>query len=197
MKHIAHLSKDKALKKLIISVGPVKLKKRDQVYLRLIESIVSQQLSVKAADTIHGRFLNLYGDVPPTPEQILKTSIEEMRATGLSRPKASYIHNVARFELEEGMSIEKMSPMSNEEAINYLTRIKGVGRWTVEMLLMFVFAREDVFAIDDIGIHNAMAKVYGLNRKHKKFKKQILKISETWSPYRTYACIYLWRWKGD
>ena len=77
--------------------------------------------------------------------------------------------------------------------MDYLTEIKGVGRWTVEMLLMFVLAREDVFAVDDIGIQNAMVKLYGLNRKNKKFKKQILAIAQNWAPFRTYACIYLWR----
>jgi DNA-3-methyladenine glycosylase II len=195
MKYHDHLSKDKQLKKLIKQVGKIKLVKRDQVYLRLCESIVSQQLSVKAADTIYGRFLALFGDTPPTPQQILDTSIEDMRAAGLSRPKASYLHNVARFELEEGMDPLKLGKMSNEEAIAYLTRIKGVGQWTVEMLLMFVLAREDVFAVDDIGLQNAMVKLYDLNRKHKRFKKQILKISEEWSPYRTYASIYLWRYK--
>jgi DNA-3-methyladenine glycosylase II len=94
------------------------------------------------------------------------------------------------------MSPAKLGKMTNEEVIGYLTAIKGVGRWTVEMLLMFVLGREDVFAVDDIGIQNAMVRHYALNRSHKRFKKQILKISEQWSPYRTYACLYLWRWKG-
>ncbi len=93
------------------------------------------------------------------------------------------------------MDLRRLNKMTDEEVIEHLTQIKGVGRWTVEMLLMFVLAREDVFAIDDIGIQNAMAQVYGLNRKHKRFKKQLLTISQAWSPYRTYACIYLWRWR--
>ena len=193
MKYRTHLSKDKLLKTHIDRLGNVTLKKRDKVYLRLIESIVSQQLSVKAADTIFKRFLQLYGDAEPTPQQILDTTVDQLRLAGLSRPKATYIHNVAAFALAHGMDAEKLTPMTNEEVIAYLTPIKGVGRWTVEMLLMFVLGREDVFAVDDIGIQNAMAKLYGLNRKHKRFKKQILKISETWKPYRTYACIYLWR----
>jgi DNA-3-methyladenine glycosylase II len=196
MKYRRHLSKDKFLNKLIKEIGHVEPGRREKVYLRLCESIVSQQLSVKAADTIYARFLQLYEGAEPTPEQILETSIDAMRAVGLSRPKASYLHNVARFELEHGMDVSKLSALANEDVIEYLTPIKGVGRWTVEMLLMFVLGRDDVFAIDDIGIQNSMAKLYSLNRKHKRFKKQILKISEAWSPYRTYACIYLWRWKG-
>ena len=195
MEYRKHLSADKALKKLVQKIGPIQLRKRRQVYLRLIESIVSQQLSVKAADTIHGRFLQLYGGHEPTPQQILDTPPEQLRAVGISRAKAAYVHNVARFELEQGMDTRRLHKMSNEEVIAHLTQIKGVGRWTVEMLLMFVLAREDIFAIDDIGIQNAMAQVYGLNRKHKRFRKKVLAISQTWSPYRTYACIYLWRWK--
>jgi DNA-3-methyladenine glycosylase II len=191
-----HLSADALLKKLVRQQGPIQLKKRKQVYLRLIESIVSQQLSVKAADTIHGRFLQLYGGQEPTPQQILDTAPEQLRAAGLSWAKATYLHNVARFELEQGMDTGRLHKMSNEEVVTYLTQIKGVGRWTVEMLLMFVLAREDVFAIDDIGIQNAMARLYGLNRKHKRFKKKLLAISQAWSPYRTYACLYLWRWKA-
>jgi len=195
MEYRKHLSADKSLGKLVKKIGPLRLKKRKQVYLRLIESIVSQQLSVKAADMIHGRFLQLYGGREPTPQEILDTPPEHLRAAGLSRAKAMYIHNVARFELEQGMDSRRLHTMSDEDVVAYLTQIKGVGRWTVEMLLMFVLAREDIFAIDDIGIQNAMAQVYGLNRKHKRFRKKVLAISQTWSPYRTYACIYLWRWR--
>ncbi len=193
--YIKHLSGDKVLKKVIRKIGPIVLKKRKQVYLRLCESIVSQQLSVKAADTIHGRFLQLYGEQEPTPQQILETPLEQLHSVGLSKAKATYLQNVARFEIEKGMDVQRLTRMTNEEVINDLTQIKGVGRWTVEMLLMFVLAREDVFAIDDIGIQNAMVQLYGLNRKHKRFKKQILAIAENWSPYKTYACIYLWRWR--
>jgi DNA-3-methyladenine glycosylase II len=196
MSYQDHLGKDRILRKLVRDMGHIKLPRRRYVYLRLCESIVSQQLSVKAADTIYGRFLALYGGKAPTPRQILDTPTTSLRAAGLSNSKASYLHNVARFELEHGMGTGKLRNMTNEEIIAYLTTIKGVGQWTVEMLLMFVLGREDVFAVDDIGIQNAMVRHYGLNRSHKRFKKQILKISEQWSPYRTYACLYLWRWKG-
>jgi DNA-3-methyladenine glycosylase II len=105
---------------------------------------------------------------------------------------------VARFEVENGMSYEKLNAMNNDEVIAYLTRIKGVGRWTVEMLLMFVLAREDVFAVNDLGIRSAMIKLYGLRTKDpKKLSKRLHAISKTWSPYRTYACMYLWRHKDD
>ncbi len=195
MKYKKHLSTDKLLRPVIQKIGPIKLQRSDNVYLRLIESIISQQLSVKAADTIFARLLKLYGGLEPTPEQLLATSADDLRGVGLSRPKASYLHNVARFHLEEGMDIDILERLTDDEVVEYLTRIKGVGRWTVEMLLMSVLAREDVFAIDDIGIQNAMVRIYGLNRKHKRFRKKMLLISESWRPYRTYACYYLWRSK--
>jgi DNA-3-methyladenine glycosylase II len=96
------------------------------------------------------------------------------------------------------MDAKKLSKMNNEEVIAYLTPIKGVGRWTVEMLLMFALGREDVFAVDDLGIQNAMIKLYKLDNSDKKqLKDDMLRLSKKWSPYRTYACVHLWRWKDN
>jgi DNA-3-methyladenine glycosylase II len=150
------------------------------------------------ATVIHKRFLALYGEKEPTPQQILDTASETLRSIGLSNAKVSYVKNVAQFEIEFGMDHKKLHRMDNEEVITYLTQIKGVGRWTVEMLLMFALGREDVFAIDDLGIQNAMIKLYKLDREDKrKFKEDLLRISKKWSPYRTYACKYLWEWKDN
>lgn len=158
---------------------------------------MSQQLSTKVANVIRQRFINLYGG-EPTPQQILETSPEKLRAIGLSNAKANYIQNVARFEIEQGMGHKKLAKMSNEEVIDYLTQIKGVGRWTTEMLLMFALGREDLFALDDLGLQNAVIGLYDLrNRKKKRLHAAILKIADQWSPYRTYACMYLWRWKDN
>lgn len=193
-----HLSKDKKIKKLIETHGPFTLVKRKNVCTYLIASIISQQLSTKVATVIHQRFINLYEGKDPTPEQIINTSPEVLRSIGLSNAKTSYVHNVAKFALEFGMDHRTLHKMENEEVIEYLTRIKGVGRWTVEMLLMFALSREDVFAIDDLGIQNAMIALYKLDRTDKKqFKEDMLRISKNWSPYRTYACMYLWRWKDN
>jgi len=116
----------------------------------------------------------------------------------MSNAKANYVQNVARFEIEKGMGHHKLSKMSNEEVIEYLTQIKGVGRWTTEMLLMFALCREDIFAIDDLGLQQAVIRLYDLKHRKKKIMlNKILKISEQWSPYRTYACMYLWRWKDN
>ncbi|MBS1607413.1 MAG: DNA-3-methyladenine glycosylase 2 family protein [Bacteroidetes bacterium] len=198
MYYISHLSKDRKLKKLLEAAKPHKLIKRKNICTYLCASIMSQQLSTKVADVIYQRFLNLYGGKEPTPQQIIETSSETLRSIGLSNAKASYIKNVAQFELEQGMDHKKLNKMRNEEVIEYLTAIKGVGRWTVEMLLMFALGREDVFAIDDLGVQNAMIGLYKLDRTDKKkFREDLLKISEKWSPYRTYACVHLWRWKDN
>ena len=195
MHYTEHLSKDKRFFKLIQAQGHVAVTKKKNICNYLCASIMSQQLSTKVAHVIHKRFLNLY-DGEPTPQQILDTAPETLRSIGLSNAKTQYVQNVARFELEHGMDYRKLNKMENEEIITYLTQIKGVGRWTVEMLLMFALGREDVFAIDDLGIQNAMIAVYKLKRDDKKkFREDMLRISQKWSPYRTYACLHLWRWK--
>jgi DNA-3-methyladenine glycosylase II len=196
MEYIPHLSKDRRLKKLVETGKPHKLKKRKNICNYLCASIMSQQLSTQVATVIHNRFLALYDGKEPTPQQILETPFEKLRGIGLSNAKVNYVQNVARFELEHGMDARKLNAMSNEEVIEYLTQIKGVGRWTVEMLLMFALGREDVFAIDDLGIQNAMVRLYKLDAgDKKKLKEELLKLSAKWSPYRTYACLHLWRWK--
>ncbi len=198
MEYILHLSKDKKLKKVIDGNEPHQLVKRKNICTYLCASIMSQQLSTKVARVIHQRFLNLFNGKEPTPQQIVDTPFEILRGIGLSNAKVSYVKNVAQFEIEKGMDHKKLHKMSNEEVIEYLTAIKGVGRWTVEMLLMFALGREDVFAIDDLGIQNAMIKLYKLDRTDKKkFKEDLLRISNKWSPYRTYACWHLWNWKDN
>ena len=197
MEYILHLSKDKKLKKLIELHPPMKLTKRKKIYIHLCGSIMSQQLSTKVADIIHKRFLNLYGG-DPTPQQILDTPFETLRGIGLSNAKTNYVQNVARFAIEKGMEYNNLNKMNNDQVIEYLTQIKGVGRWTTEMLLMFTLGREDVFAIDDLGIQTAMIKLYKLDvSDKKKLRENMLKISKKWSPYRTYACMYLWKWKDN
>ncbi len=198
MEYIAHLSKDKKLKKLVEAAEPHQLKKRKNICTYLCASIMSQQLSTKVADVIYKRFIALYGGKEPRPQQILDTPFEQLRGIGLSNAKVNYVKNVAQFEMEKGMDAKKLQKMDNEEVIAYLTEIKGVGRWTVEMLLMFALGREDVFAVDDLGIQNAMIKLYKLDNSDKKqLREKMLKVSEKWSPYRTYACVHLWRWKDN
>lgn len=195
MEHITHLSKDKKLAGIIYAPYH-ELKMRKNIALHLMASIMSQQLNTKVADIIYKRFLALYNEEEPTSKQVLETSKEKLRAIGLSNAKVNYVHNVAAFCIEQKITDKKLLAMTNEEVIELLTQIKGVGRWTVEMLLMFTLGREDLFAIDDLGLQNAMIKLYKIKETDKKaIKEKLLKLSAKWSPYRTYACLYLWGWK--
>lgn len=198
MEHITHLSKDKLLKKVIDRQEAYVLEKRKDVYLHLCSSIMSQQLSTKVAAVIYERFLNLYKKKRLTPKMILDTPIETLRGIGLSYAKAAYVQNVCRFFIEEKITDAKLHKMSNDELIKYLSQIKGVGQWTVEMILMFTLGREDVFALDDLGIQQSIIKLYKLDGLDKKaLKEKMIEVSQKWSPYRTYACRYLWGWKDN
>ncbi len=196
MEYINHLSKDKKLKKIIDKQEPLKLPQRKNICLRLCASIMSQQLSTKVAAVIFKRFLELYDGKEPTPQQIMDTPFDSLRGIGLSNAKTQYVQNVARFALEHKLYDKQFKKMSDDEIITLLTQIKGVGKWTVEMLLMFTLGRADVFAVDDYGIQVAMKNLYRLDDSNKKeLRESMLKISKRWSPYRTYACMHLWRWK--
>jgi DNA-3-methyladenine glycosylase II len=196
--HISHLSKDKRLKKVIESQPPFILEKRNKVYLRLCSSILSQQLSTTVAKVLYKRFLGLFDGKEPTAKQVLETPAERFRGIGFSNAKASYVHNVCRFFIENKITDTQLHKMSNDEVIHLLTQIKGVGKWTVEMILMFTLGREDVFALDDLGLKQGVIKLYNLKATDKKILlKKIEKISLKWSPYRTYASRYLWNWKDN
>lgn len=198
MEHIIHLGKDKKLKTIIDLQEPYTLKKRNQVWLHLCGSIMSQQLSTKVADVIHQRFLNLYPRKKPTIDLVLDTPFETLRSVGLSNAKANYVRNVCTFFKKENITDASLHKMSNEELITYLTQIKGVGQWTVEMLLMFTLGREDVFALDDLGIQQSMIKLFKIKHENKReLREKMEKLSKKWSPYRTYACRYLWGWKDN
>ncbi|WP_336514971.1 DNA-3-methyladenine glycosylase 2 family protein [Pollutibacter soli] len=196
MHYLPHLEKDRRLKKIMDSHGPLKLRKQKDLCNYLCASIMSQQLSTKVASVIHGRYIELFGGKEPEPQRIIDTPHEKLRAIGLSNAKVSYVKNVAEFAIVKGMSHDKLHPMTDDEVIAYLTEIKGVGRWTVEMLLMFALQREDVFPVDDLGIRQAIAGIYKIKTGDKKeLTEAMYRIAKKWSPYRTYASMYLWRWK--
>jgi DNA-3-methyladenine glycosylase II len=198
MDYLNHLAKDKKLAKLLNDHEPFELKFHKNICLRLCSSIMSQQLSTKVAKVIYKRFLELYGGDEPTPQQIVATPPEQLRAIGLSNAKVQYVLNVARFAIDHDLTDKKLKKMSDEEVINLLTEIKGVGRWTVEMLLMFTLGREDVFSADDYGIQMAMKKLYKLDDLTKKeLREKMLRLSAKWSPFRTFACLHLWQWKDN
>ena len=198
MPHLAHLSRDKKLGKIILLQEKFTLQKKNNIYLHLCFSIMSQQLSTKVADVFHKRFLALYKGRIPSAQHIAETPFETLRGIGLSNAKANYVLNVCRFFIDEKITDARLHKMKDEELIKYLTQIKGVGQWTVEMILMFTLGREDVFAADDLGIQQAICKLYRVDASDKKVMKQeMLRISSKWSPYRTYACRYLWGWKDN
>ena len=193
MEYIAHLSADARMRKLIERTGPLKVVRRRNVFLYLCRSVIAQQLSTKVAAIIEDRFLSLTGESMNT-EDVLRISASELRAIGLSATKADYILNIARYFSDLELTDQSFHGLDNESVIDLLTPIKGVGRWTAEMTLMFSLGREDVFSPDDYGIQQSMISVYGLKGFDKKpLREKMLKISERWVPYRTYACLHLWR----
>lgn len=197
MEYIAHLKKDKKLARTI-GEDVHTLELHPNIPVRIMASIISQQLSTKVAKVIFNRFLDLYKGKEPKPQQVLDTPDETLRGIGLSNAKVSYVKNVAQFCIDHKITDKKLLAMENEAVIELLVQIKGIGRWSVEMLLMFTLGREDVFAVDDLGIQQAMIKLYKLDPEDKKaMKERMVKLSQKWSPYRTYACLHLWRWKDN
>jgi DNA-3-methyladenine glycosylase II len=192
---IQKLSEDPHLATILPLVTLPILETSNDIYIALLEAVVSQQLSVKAADTIFKRFLKLFETENPTPERILTQSVETLRSCGLSGQKASYIQNIATFWQQPHLQNRDWLSIDNDLIISELTTIKGVGKWTVEMILMFKLGRLDVFPIDDLGIQQAMIRLYKLESKGKVLKKQLYEISINWQPYRSVASRYLWRWK--
>lgn len=156
----------------------------------LVESIVSQQLSVKAADTIFGRIKELLPKNEVSPKNILKVKDEQLRGAGLSNSKVKYVKDLALKVASKEIELEKLKDLEDEEVIEELIKVKGIGRWTAEMFLMFSLGRPDIFSIGDLGLRNAIKSIYNLE---KPTNVEILTISEKWSPYRTYACRVLWR----
>ncbi len=196
MEYLSHLKKDKVLASIIDAPVHEQLVLHKHIALRLMSAIMSQQLNTKVASIIYERFLQLCGSKNPSPKKVLSIPIEALRTVGLSNAKANYVHNVAAFCIEHQITDKKLIGMDDAEIIQLLTQIKGVGKWTVEMLLMFSLGRLDIFAIDDWGLQQAMIKLYKIKTTDKKKRNEtILKISKKWAPYRSYASLYLWQWK--
>jgi DNA-3-methyladenine glycosylase II len=191
-KKIAHLKKSDPILKVIIEG----IKLREIAITRgpfeaLVEAIVSQQLSIKAADTIFARFVALTpGKKFPTPRQVLALPTAKMRAAGLSKMKVSFIKDLAKKILDGTVNLKGIYSLTDEEVIEHLTRVKGIGPWTAEMFLIFSLGREDVFSYGDLGLKNAIRKIYNL-KKHPT-PAQAKKITDQWRPYRSLGSRYLW-----
>ena len=194
-KAIAHIYSDEVLRPVIDTVGPIALHYSDDVYLHLIRAITSQQLSVRVAEVIYGRLLDLFPKRYPTASRLIQTDHEELRKIGLSNQKARYVKNVADYFIQNELLKAEWQKYSDEEIIDLLTEIKGVGKWTVQMILISALQRLDVFPVDDLGIQQGIKSLYELNAEKKELKAEISAIAEHWRPYRTVASIYVWRSK--
>lgn len=161
----------------------------DKYFTSLTRNIVYQQLSGKAGDAIWSRVIALTNN-SHSPENILKLTHEELRNSGLSNSKASYIKNIAEAFENQIIDIERISELENEEIIEKLTQIKGIGRWTAEIFLMFTVGREDIFPLGDLGLKKGFRKLYDMKNDPK--PKYLISRTKKWSPFRTYAALLLW-----
>lgn len=187
---IRFLKQDPNLSKIIRQVGNYKIRQRNHHFASLVEAIISQQLAGAAADAILHRFKKLYPAFPK-PAQILQTKNSELRSVGLSKMKIEYLKDLAR-KIEDGeIMIKALSKMSDEEVIERLTRVKGIGRWTAEMFLIFSLGRQDVFPVGDLGLRKGVQKAFSLQEMPK--PKEVEKIGMRWKPYRSVATWYLWK----
>ena len=194
-KALQHLRKDPKMREIIKSTTYLELPQSGNVYNELVKSIAYQQISYKAADTIYGRFLQLVGGEYFSPEDVLLLGDDELKAVGFSRPKVTYVQNIARFFQEKELFTFDWNTLTDKEIIKLLTEIKGVGEWTVQMVLIFELLREDVFPSKDLGIQQAMIGVYKLEEEKKALITKMNEIAQNWQPYRTWATLYLWAWK--
>ncbi len=190
---VAHLKQADPTLALLINDAPTpSLLPHTNYYQELVESIISQQLSVKAAATILKRFRALFGDEFPEPAEILATPAETLREVGLSWQKTSYIQDLALKVMDGTIAFDNLNHLTNDEIIAELTKIKGVGVWTVHMFLMFCVGRLDVLPVGDLGIKNAIHINYGLSVKPTPDEITALAEKNNWHPYETIASLYLW-----
>jgi DNA-3-methyladenine glycosylase II len=184
---------------LIERLGPLdletRLRRRSEArpadaYGALLRTIVGQQLSTKAARTIHGRVLEIFGGRTPTPEELLEAGEEELRAAGLSGRKVTYIRDLAAHVISGELELDRLDELPDEEAIEEIVAVRGLGRWSAEMFLIFHLQRPDVLSGGDLGIRNAVRIEYGLDEMPT--PERVLEIGEPWRPHRSLASLYLW-----
>jgi DNA-3-methyladenine glycosylase II len=186
---------DSTMASLVETIGPLDHEARrrgrpDDAYGSLVRTIVGQQLSTSAARTIYARLTALFGNRPPTPAELLAADEETLRACGLSRPKISYLRDLARHVLEDGLDLPRLRELPDDEVASRLVAVKGIGQWSADMFLMFHLRRPDVLPVGDLGIRRAVERAYGLPGLPDEDDLQTL--AAPWRPHRTLACLYLW-----
>jgi len=187
---ITFLRKDPALSGIIDIVGEYELKKRNRHFAVLVESIISQQLATSAADAIFKRFKELYPKFP-TASEILATKKSKLRTVGLSGMKIEYLRDLAKHVEEGRLNMRTISRMSDEDVITHLTQVKGIGRWTADMFLIFSLGRQDIFPVGDLALRKAVQMLFLLPEMPK--PKEAEKLGQKWRPHRTAATWYLWK----
>lgn len=187
---------DPVLAGLIRRIGPLSLERRRRgrprtdAYGALLRAVVGQQLSVKAAATIHGRVLDLFGGEVPHPQALLDADPGELRAAGLSGRKVEYVRDLAQHVLDGTLEADRLDELPDEVVIEEITAVRGLGVWTAHMFLMFHLERPDVLPVGDLGIRNAVAIAYELGEPPG--PRELERLAEPWRPHRTLACLYLW-----
>ena len=190
-KVLAHLSSDPVMEKLIRQFGPLEFPPRQQdLFAEITDSIISQQLSGKVARVIYSRFEALFPGKKVNPEFALSIDGGKIRAIGVSWAKEKYIKDLAQKTLDGTLKLHLLINMQDEEIIEHLIQVKGIGSWTAQMILMFSLDRLDILPLNDLGIQKAFEKLYKVKMGK---QKKMIKIAEKWKPYRTIACRYLWK----
>ncbi len=184
------LNKDKQLKKIISSVGECKIRTISNPFEALVEAIITQQISDSAGKSISLKFKNLFREKYPTPYDVIKLSKDEIQSVGLSKMKAEYIFDISQMVVNKKLNFQIFKKMSDEDVITELTKIRGIGKWTAQMYLIFALGRMDVFPLGDLGLINGIKKLYGLENPS---TYEILEITNNWIPYRTIGTWYIWR----
>ncbi len=180
---------------LVRRIGPLEVEARrrgrpEDAYGALVRTIVGQQISTKAARSIYNRLAALFGDRPPTPEELIAADEDALRAAGLSRPKIRYLRDLAVRVLEGDLDLDALHDLPNEDVAERITAVKGLGRWSADMFLMFHLGRPDVLPVGDLGIRRAVEKAYGLPDLPD--EDALRALAGPWRPHRTLACLYLW-----
>lgn len=190
-----HLRSDPVMKKLISRFGKLEFMVHEEdLFAEIVDSIISQQLSGKVAKVIYSRFEKLFPKKRVGPKFLLKIDDAKLRDVGMSWAKVTYLKDLAKKTLDGTLQLTRFNSLSDKEVVEHLVRVKGIGLWTAEMILMFSLRRPDVFSVSDLGLRTAVAKLYYVDRED---FKRIEKISLQWSPYRTLACRYLWKSLGE
>jgi DNA-3-methyladenine glycosylase II len=184
---------DAVLAPVIAKYGLTTMRPHHNYYQELVDSIISQQLSVKAAAAIEQRFRDMFGGKFPSPEQILTKNLDELRAIGFSYAKGRYVQDLALHIIDGKVRFDHLDSLSNDEVIIELTAVKGIGEWTAHMFLMFCMGRSDVLPVGDLGIRNGIRQLYGLDHAPSPNDIHAIAVKNNWHPYESIASWYIWQ----